>query len=78
LHIFIFTFLMIYYSVLPTMYEIAGLFYLFGALTLGMIFFYASMGLILSQNGKTAKILLKTSVFYLPLLLIIFIIDNNI
>ena len=60
------------------MYDIAGLFYLIGALILGILFFFASMGLILSQSGKTAKILLKTSVFYLPLLLIIFIIDNNI
>ena len=78
LHIFIFTFLMIYYSVLPTLVGIAGTFYLVSALILGMIFFFSSMGLILNQNGKTAKILLKTTVFYLPLLLIIYIIDNNI
>ena len=76
-HIFVFTCLMVYYSILPTMYGIAGLFYLFGAMTLGILFFFASMGLILNQSGKTAKILLKTTVFYLPLLLIIFMIDNN-
>ena len=78
LHIFIFSFLMIYYSVLPTMFGIAGTIYLIGALISGMIFFFASMGLIITQSGKTAKILLKTTVLYLPLLLIIFIIDNNI
>ena len=69
---------MIYYSVLPTLVGIAGTFYLVSALILGMIFFFSSMGLILNQNGKTARILLKTTVFYLPLLLIIYIIDNNI
>ena len=68
---------MIYYSVLPTMVGIAGTFYLTGALILGMLFFFSSMGLIIIQSGKTAKILLKTTVFYLPLLLILYIIDNN-
>lgn len=77
LYIFIFTFLMIYYSVLPTMVGIAGTFYLTGAMILGMIFFFASMGLIISQSGKTAKILLKTTVFYLPLLLILYIVEQN-
>jgi heme o synthase len=76
-HIFIFTFLMIYYSILPTMVGIAGTFYLIGTLIIGMIFFFASMGLIMNQNGKTAKILLKTTIYYLPLLLILFIIDNS-
>ena len=77
LHIFIFTFLMIYYSILPTMVGIAGTFYLIGTIVIGMIFFFASMGLILDQNGKTAKILLKTTIYYLPLLLILFIVDNS-
>ncbi|MAJ44922.1 MAG: protoheme IX farnesyltransferase [Candidatus Marinimicrobia bacterium] len=77
LYIFIFTFLMIYYSILPTMVGIAGTFYLASAMILGMIFFFSSMGLILKQNGRTAKILLKTTVFYLPLLLILYIIEQN-
>ena len=78
LYIFIFTFLMIYYSILPTLVGISGTFYLISAMIIGIIFFFSSMGLILKQSGKTAKILLKTTIFYLPLLLILYIIDNNI
>ena len=76
-YIFIFTFLMLYYSTLPTLVGISGTFYLLTSMILGVFFFFSSMTFIVKQNGKNAKYLLKTTIFYLPLLLLIFIIDTS-
>lgn len=77
-HIILFSLLMVYFSLLPSLMNFAGRIYLFGAVLIGLIFFMAAMGLAIEQNGKTAKIMLKTSVYYLPLLLILYVLDTKV
>ena len=77
-HIIAFSLLMVYFSLLPSLMGFAGRLYLFGAVFMGLLFFMAGMGLAIDQNGKTAKIMLKTSVYYLPLLLLLYALDTGV
>lgn len=77
-HIIAFSLLMVYFSLLPSLMGFAGRLYLFGAVFMGLLFFMAGMGLAIDQNGKTAKIMLKSSVYYLPLLLLLYILDTGV
>lgn len=52
-----------------------GTFYFWGALFLGIIYLLSSIPLLIDSSIKNAKLLLRTSVVYLPLLLIIILID---
>ncbi|MEC7855810.1 MAG: heme o synthase [Candidatus Neomarinimicrobiota bacterium] len=52
-----------------------GTFYFWGALFLGIIYLLSSIPLLKDSSIKNAKLLLRTSVVYLPLLLIIILID---
>ena len=54
-----------------------GIFYFGGALLLGIVYLISSIPLLKESSIKNAKLLLRTSVAYLPLLLIIILIDLN-
>jgi len=54
-----------------------GIFYFWGAIFLGLGYLFSSIPLLKESSIKNAKILLKASVIYLPLLLIIILIDKN-
>ena len=54
-----------------------GIFYFWGALLLGIVYLISSIPLLKESSIKNAKLLLRTSVAYLPLLLIIILIDLN-
>ena len=54
-----------------------GIFYFWGALLLGIVYLISSIPLLKESSIKNAKLLLRTSVAYLPLLLIIILIDIN-
>ena len=53
-----------------------GIFYFWGAIFLGLGYLFSSMPLLKESSVKNAKVLLKASVIYLPLLLIIILIDK--
>ena len=54
-----------------------GKFYFWGALLLGIVYLASGIPLLKESSIKNAKLLLRTSVVYLPLLLIIILIDLN-
>ena len=67
--------LMIPISLLPVFLGSMGIFYLLGVTIITCGFFISAIPLARNQTIKSALILLKASVFYLPALLIIIIID---
>ena len=67
--------LMIPISLLPVFLGSMGIFYLLGVTIITCTFFISAIPLARNQTIKSALILLKASVFYLPALLIIIIID---
>ena len=67
--------LMIPISLLPVFLGSMGIFYLLGVTIITCAFFISAIPLARNQTIKSALILLKASVFYLPALLIIIIID---
>ena len=67
--------LMIPISLLPVFLGSMGIFYLLGVTIITCAFFISAIPLAKNQTIKSALILLKASVFYLPALLIIIIID---
>jgi protoheme IX farnesyltransferase len=54
-----------------------GIFYFWGALLLGIVYLISGIHLLKESSIKNAKLLLRTSVVYLPLLFIIILIDLN-
>jgi len=54
-----------------------GIFYFWGALLLGIVYLTSGIPLLKESSIKNAKLLLRTSVVYLPLLFIIILIDLN-
>jgi protoheme IX farnesyltransferase len=54
-----------------------GIFYFWGALLLGIVYLASGIPLLKESSIKNAKLLLRTSVVYLPLLFIIILIDLN-
>ncbi len=67
--------LMIPVSLLPVFLGSMGIFYLLGVTIITCAFFISAIPLAKNQTVKSALVLLKASVFYLPALLIIIIID---
>jgi len=54
-----------------------GIFYFWGAFLLGIVYLISGIPLLKESSIKNAKLLLRTSVVYLPLLFIIILIDLN-
>ena len=70
-------FLLIPVSLFFVVTGILGTFYFWGAFILGTIYLLSSIPLLRDSSIKNAKLLLRTSVIYLPLLLIIILVDLN-
>jgi len=70
-----FSVLLIIFSVLPTFMELTGSLYLVGAVVLGVLFLASGLELSLSRSIPSARRVLKASVLYLPLLLMLSVVD---
>ncbi|WKZ57633.1 MAG: protoheme IX farnesyltransferase [Bdellovibrionota bacterium] len=73
-----FTLALILVSLLPVVYQNAGIQYTVAALILGAYFMHAGVRLFRSHSVQDAKKLLRVSVVYLPLLLVMIVIDRGI
>ncbi len=69
------SFILIPVSVLPSIIGMSGLFYFCGALILGIILFNISLKFTVSRSDLDAKRLLLATVYYLPVLLALIIVD---
>jgi protoheme IX farnesyltransferase len=74
-HILVFCVLLIVASILPTLMGTSGTLYLVGALVLGGGMLASGVSLTLTRSTLDARRLLRASVIYLPLLLILTVID---
>ncbi len=75
LQIILFSLLLIPISVMPTLLGMSGKFYFYGALVLGISMLILGGILAFSKSTADARKLLKGSVIYLPILLILIILD---
>lgn len=75
--ILIHTLLLILVSIMPVFWGIAGIVYLVGAILLGYGYLHSGIKLSQSMSLDNATGLLKSSVIYLPLLLVLIIIDTQ-
>ncbi len=67
--------LLLIFSVLPSFMGLTGPFYLAGALFLGSLFLGSGLALSFTRSATSARRLLKASVLYLPLLLVLSVVD---
>lgn len=74
--ILIYTIALIPVSLLPSLYGLTGLPYLFGAMILGFLFLYYGVRVAQSRTTADARRLLRASVVYLPLLLALMVLDK--
>ena len=77
-HILVHSGLLIYFSVLPTAIGLSGKIYLVGALILGVGFLAAGVSFARQKTLGEARTLLRASLLYLPLLLILIVVDSQI
>ena len=75
-HILAFSVLLIAVSILPTLLGTSGILYLVGALILGAGMLAAGVSLTLTRSTLDARRLLRALVIFLPLLLILTVIDT--
>lgn len=74
--IVVYTLLLIPVSLLPVLVNLAGAFYLVGALLIGVVFLYYSMRAALVRTTWQARRLLLASVFYLPILFALMVLNR--
>ncbi len=67
--------LLLIFSVMPSFMGLTGSFYLIGVLVLGTLFLASGLALSISRSVTSARRLLKASVLYLPLLLVLSVVD---
>jgi protoheme IX farnesyltransferase len=70
-----FSILLIAVSVLPTVFGVAGRFYFWGALVIGLAMLLVALEFTRNQGVADARRLLKASILYLPVLLILIVLD---
>ena len=75
--ILLFSLVLIPISLLPKFFAMAGNFYLFGALALGLFFLYAGARVALDLTRLRARQVLLASVVYLPLLYGLLVLDRS-
>lgn len=63
-------------SVLPFVLDVAGAFYLAGAIVLGAWFLLRSLRFLLGRTSTTARAVLTVSVYYIPLLVVLIVVDR--
>ncbi len=71
----VFSLILIGVSLLPTVIGMAGRLYFFGILLAGLLMFAAAVGFARDRSVGKARRLLKASILYLPLLLVLIILD---
>jgi protoheme IX farnesyltransferase len=76
LHIILYTLILLASTLLPYIYGMSGLFYLLGALILGLIFLGYSIKLYYQYSDALAKKTFKYSIWYLSLLFAVLLIDH--
>ncbi len=74
--IVIYTLALLVVSLLTTVMGLTGAIYFFGALTLGLAFLALGVGLAARRTGPGARRLFLGSVLYLPVLLILMVVDK--
>ncbi|HEY8185330.1 MAG TPA: heme o synthase [Pyrinomonadaceae bacterium] len=74
--IVVYTLLLLPVSLLPAAMGISGKVYLYGAIVLGLLFFYSSLRAAFSKSKQEARRLLLASVIYLPLLFVLMVLDR--
>ncbi len=73
--VIVYSLLLLPLTAFPAFIGMAGKVYLIGAILLSTYFFFSSLTFVEQKTTKSAKNLLKASVLYLPLLLILIIVD---
>lgn len=76
-HVIGFSVMLIAVSVLPATMGLAGNLYMVGAIVLGLGFLAAGIALTVSRSALNARRLLQASVIYLPLLLVLVVVDSG-
>ena len=76
LHIVLYTLIMLAASLLPYVYGMSGLLYMFSALILGLIFLYYTIRLYYQYSDYLAKKTFRYSIWYLSLLFAVLLIDH--
>ncbi len=71
-----FSFLLIAFSLMPSLMGMSGKIYFWGALILGMGILYTAFLFQRSQSNLDARKILRASIAYLPLLLVLIIVDG--
>ncbi len=71
-----YTVVLLIVSVLPFAFGNAGLVYLIGALALGIWFLVHSIRFRLNRTGTMARAVLKASIYYIPLLVVLIVVDR--
>jgi protoheme IX farnesyltransferase len=74
--IIIYTLALVAVSLLTTVMGLTGAIYFFGALTLGLAFLVLGVALAATRTGLSARRLFLGSVLYLPVLLILMVVDK--
>ncbi len=74
--IVVYTLMLIPVSLLPTILGMSGKVYFYGAIVLGLLFLYSSVRAAFSLSRQQARRLLLASVFYLPLLFILMVLNK--
>lgn len=64
-------------SVSPTLIGMTGLWYFIGALALGVVFMAAALVMAFDLSDRRARMVLRVSVIYLPLLLLLLVYDSK-
>ena len=67
--------LLLIFSVLPTFMGLTGSVYLVGVTVVGLLFLAAGVALSISRTVASARLLLKASVLYLPIMLVLSVVD---
>jgi protoheme IX farnesyltransferase len=75
--IILYTLTLIPVSLLPTLMGFAGLIYFVGALVLGLLFLFYGFRVAMTKSRQDAKRLLMASVFYLPILFVLMILNQR-
>ena len=70
-----FSVLLIPASLLPTLVDLSGWIYFFGALALGLTMLASDIVFSIRRTDEAARLVLRTSLVYLPVLLLLFIAD---
>src|SRR6476646_10089044 len=74
--IVVYTLMLLPVSLLPTVMGMSGRVYFVGAIVLGLLFLYSSLRAAFSMSRQHARLLLLASVFYLPLLFILMVLNT--